>query len=436
MLLAPFMTSNTMHDSVKQSAAPAAQQGRTSSEGMFGFNNHFITSPDSVQIKIEPREYPHQSTIGLDVIHGVEVLPVTQSVSVHGWQDQHIPGTTACYNTAVSAPEYNNMPYYPPQYTNSTLVDTSSIQYPVFTSSAQTQPLYYSSGYNTSPSGNPDFAQNSTRRWPMTPQSHISTPERIAEQELHRTSPTETTWSSPIMLDENLQTKKRKGYAHANYFLEHTKAEAFERSLSPHDTESTLGSEISQRSSEGSISPRPSAKGFQKKSATPENGHHDSDAELSCRICGKKFTRRSNCREHMKRHNPENRKVHSCDSCGRTFGRKTDLRRHYSTVSTPPDLNLSRQCQFVLIVSFREFTMERKNSHVLHAGDSIAESIHYTGKPCFLVALSLCLISTNTNLLDIRKMAAQSRDDKTKQEGFRPRCLGIHTVPLNNGIRV
>ncbi|OKL59356.1 hypothetical protein UA08_05191 [Talaromyces atroroseus] len=322
-----------MHDSVKQSAAPA-QQGRTPSEDMSGFNNHFIPSPDSVQIKIEPREYPHQSTVRLDTIHGVGSLPDSQSVSVHGWQDQHIPGTAVCYNTAVSAPDYSSLSYYQPQYANSPLVDTS-IPYPVFTSSTQTQPLYYTSGYNTSHNGNPGFEQAPTRKWPMTPLSHINTPERIAEQELHRTSPTETAWSSPIILHQNLHSKKNKSYPHGNSLLKRTKIEAFERSPSPHDTESTLGSDISQRSSEGSISPGLSAtesmKRFQKKSATPENSRHYSDPELSCQICGKKFTRRSNCREHMKRHNPENRKIYSCHSCGKTFGRKTDLKRHYST---------------------------------------------------------------------------------------------------------
>ncbi|KAL4946794.1 hypothetical protein BDV06DRAFT_347 [Aspergillus oleicola] len=51
-----------------------------------------------------------------------------------------------------------------------------------------------------------------------------------------------------------------------------------------------------------------------------------------CTLCGAKFTRRSNCREHMKRHDPNNRKTWACDACGKTLGRKTDLKRHIDSV--------------------------------------------------------------------------------------------------------
>ncbi|KAL6236796.1 hypothetical protein BDW75DRAFT_102846 [Aspergillus navahoensis] len=51
-----------------------------------------------------------------------------------------------------------------------------------------------------------------------------------------------------------------------------------------------------------------------------------------CTICGARFTRRSNCREHMKRHNPSNRKSYTCVICGKALGRKTDLKRHVDSV--------------------------------------------------------------------------------------------------------
>ncbi|KAI9035801.1 putative C2H2 finger domain protein (Ezf) [Aspergillus affinis] len=49
---------------------------------------------------------------------------------------------------------------------------------------------------------------------------------------------------------------------------------------------------------------------------------------LECTTCGTRFTRRSNCREHMKKHDPSRRKMYTCDTCERPFGRRTDLRRH------------------------------------------------------------------------------------------------------------
>lgn len=333
--MAPFRDfQHTMHDSVNQAAAPA-QQGRASSGSMFGFNNHLITSPDSVQIKTESRDYPHQSAIGLELIHGVGGLPVTQSISAHSWHGQHIPGTTACYNTAVSASEYTSLPYFQPPYTSSPLVDASSITYPTFTSGDQTQPLYYTPEYTTSQNDSPVFGQTSTRRWPMTPQSHISTPERISKQESLQTSPRDNAWPSPIVLEENLQDKKTMTYERTN-LSERTRFGTFERSTSPHDTETSLeSSDISQSSLDGSKSPGPSAtdlrKGNEKKNTISNKEGLVSEEKICCQVCGKKFTRLSNCREHMKQHNPENRKKYPCGSCGRTFGRKTDLRRHYMT---------------------------------------------------------------------------------------------------------
>ncbi|KAE8147275.1 hypothetical protein BDV25DRAFT_142915 [Aspergillus avenaceus] len=53
---------------------------------------------------------------------------------------------------------------------------------------------------------------------------------------------------------------------------------------------------------------------------------------LQCTICGAWFTRRSNCREHMKRHDPSQRKSYPCEFCDRPFGRRTDLRRHVDSI--------------------------------------------------------------------------------------------------------
>lgn len=52
-----------------------------------------------------------------------------------------------------------------------------------------------------------------------------------------------------------------------------------------------------------------------------------------CTICETRFTRRSNCIENIKKHNPDTKKAYPCDLCGRTFGRKTDRKRHVESVS-------------------------------------------------------------------------------------------------------
>lgn len=53
---------------------------------------------------------------------------------------------------------------------------------------------------------------------------------------------------------------------------------------------------------------------------------------FDCDICGMRFTRRSNCREHRKKHD-NNKQMYACDCCPQTFGRKTDRKRHVESVS-------------------------------------------------------------------------------------------------------
>lgn len=59
----------------------------------------------------------------------------------------------------------------------------------------------------------------------------------------------------------------------------------------------------------------------------------DMEEGRKCPECGFVFTRRSNCTEHVKRHNPIFKKVINCDECTKTFGRNADLRRHIDNAS-------------------------------------------------------------------------------------------------------
>lgn len=71
------------------------------------------------------------------------------------------------------------------------------------------------------------------------------------------------------------------------------------------------------------------------KSRTPakKQPRKDKDKGYACKLCGYVFTRRSNCMEHQRKHDPRSRESHPCEECGKTFGRKADLKRHTNNVS-------------------------------------------------------------------------------------------------------
>ncbi|PWY89817.1 C2H2 finger domain protein Ezf [Aspergillus heteromorphus CBS 117.55] len=68
------------------------------------------------------------------------------------------------------------------------------------------------------------------------------------------------------------------------------------------------------------------------KSPNAETPKIPSASGLVCTVCGLRFTRRSNCREHVKRHNPRYRRTYPCAICGQVCGRKTDLKRHVDCI--------------------------------------------------------------------------------------------------------
>lgn len=65
------------------------------------------------------------------------------------------------------------------------------------------------------------------------------------------------------------------------------------------------------------------------------SNHLDKDMEdgRKCPVCGYVFTRRSNCTEHQKRHDPTFKRTFNCCECKKTFGRNADLRRHIDNAS-------------------------------------------------------------------------------------------------------
>lgn len=332
-----------MQDCVKRSVE-AGRRWHSSSETMPSVDNTCMASHDLVQVKPEPQEHTYQQSLSFsyDSAHG---LPLTPSLSGHSWYNRSVPCATNCYNMAVTAPDYTGLPYYQhQQYTNSPVVDTILMQYPTFVDSDQTnmQALFYDISYSSHQNGSLGYAPNSSRKWPLTPQSHNSTP-KIAQ----RPSPSENSWPSPILSIDTPPSKRETSDENMAMVSRLMDLIPVDRSTS-YDTKSFSGSESGpDESYNGSISPACSNTDDRRDSKiklrSPRESKISLDPQLCCPICDKVFTRRSNCREHFKRHNPVTRQAHACHECGKFFGRKTDLKRHYSTVSSFYGLTVIRE---------------------------------------------------------------------------------------------
>ncbi|KAI9373381.1 hypothetical protein BJX61DRAFT_533226 [Aspergillus egyptiacus] len=90
------------------------------------------------------------------------------------------------------------------------------------------------------------------------------------------------------------------------------------------------------------------SKWIEENAASPntEKRQFSAASGLECTICGAQFTRRSNCREHMKRHDPNGRKAYTCEDCGKSLGRKTDLKRHIDSVHRAARRFACEQCGY------------------------------------------------------------------------------------------
>ncbi|CAG8089297.1 unnamed protein product [Penicillium salamii] len=79
------------------------------------------------------------------------------------------------------------------------------------------------------------------------------------------------------------------------------------------------------------VTPEPTPQPTKRGHGSP--GRLISASGRQCPTCSKVFTRRSNCKEHQKMHNPDWKHNHPCEECRKSFGRSSDLKRHKDTVS-------------------------------------------------------------------------------------------------------
>ncbi|CAG8195204.1 unnamed protein product [Penicillium olsonii] len=143
-----------------------------------------------------------------------------------------------------------------------------------------------------------------------------------------------------------------------------------------------------------------------------------------CPTCGKKFTRRSNCKEHQKMHNPEWKHNHPCEECHKSFGRSSDLKRHRDNVSPPNPVtqdqrSVTHMLRFISgSVNIIVNRATGASADMIPSADTAAmrENVHHRDLPAAMNSLylhpgHLYLQSTTARLVIARRTAPRPGND-------------------------
>lgn len=183
LYIAPHPT-NTMHNT----PVTSRQERKASSETAYSLNDSYLDLASAASVKMEPQDYSPPTTIGLGIYQNVPSgISVTQSLPIQGWPNQPVIGTSACFHSAVGAPDYSTLPYFQQQYPSGHVIGQPTMQYSGLVPHGQSTPVYYSSDISARSCDSPIYGETSS--WSITPQSQIETPLRYPKQEPQVNSP-------------------------------------------------------------------------------------------------------------------------------------------------------------------------------------------------------------------------------------------------------
>ncbi|KAL1969165.1 hypothetical protein VTN77DRAFT_419 [Rasamsonia byssochlamydoides] len=273
---------------------------RASPENTAGFNRAISYSSSSqAGLDVQVVVGHSQQAVGLGIFQGGMELPFHQlrdnrsmQLPLHCWSDHPISTPSFC-GPASSAPGYRPVTAYP-SYNESSAVQPSLVGFSGITS----HDVVYSPDVRDKENNIPIYRQPSGA-WSLTPPPQTNTPSRVQIGERQRAN---SAWEVPV--------------AHNMPFF------------------SDALNQNRRSSVESSTSPESSPAGTRNRRRSGRRGRSLSPYELRfpCAVCGYAFSRNSNRREHMKKHDPNHKRKHSCGDCGKQFDRKTDLERHFSSV--------------------------------------------------------------------------------------------------------
>jgi predicted RNA-binding Zn-ribbon protein involved in translation (DUF1610 family) len=257
------------------------------------------------------------STRGMDTpFNHPRACPPPGHYSMAPLHNQLVPSGEIYYNFPLNIGDLSNDPFR--EVYNSCPITSDS---PISLYSAQT--LSASPSYNSAmelPSNQELFSNQPSGLWATTPCSRTTTPNEIIAAD----DEAKSHWCRNVFPDRLVPTSG-------------SMSSAANSSFSPTTLVEEIGSRQMVTESQGpaadNAATSPSNSSRRSRVSSPADIPSEVDSGLKCPVCGAKFTRKSNCREHQKRHDPTFKKTFTCDTCGRSFRRGTDLRRHADSVS-------------------------------------------------------------------------------------------------------
>lgn len=303
-------------------------------------NESILPSTSQATVKVELEDDGIPSEIGLGVFYGErgipfpplndERYPVLVRPPLYASSTPNNAASPATLNPLLNGQQYPQPPHYQSYY------ESSAEHGPWIGISGLCRhdappPFYYSPDVHSKEDYSPAYSEGS-EAWPMTPSAPSDSPSRASR----RPRDAETSiWEAPL---PSMFVFSGLGGVrdHLNVMRPRTVNDPLEPYLQPNHNRNTLVElDLNQQTyAEGLTTSDTPPDGPKKKLARqPRTNYAPANRGFPCHLCGSRFTRMSNCREHMRRHYPDHKQGNICEYCGKSFGRKTDLRRHISSVS-------------------------------------------------------------------------------------------------------
>lgn len=295
-------------------------------------------SPENEKAEVENNDIA--SEVGLAVFHsGGGIQPAQLSdepclVSIaqppYNWPTANDSTGPATLNPPLNDQQYPQAPYYHSHYEPST-EHSPWMSLPDIYRHDPVPPFYYNPDLQSKEDYSPNYSETS-EAWAMRPSAPAASSSTVSTRQRDPETPA---WEVPVSF-----VPVFSGFGDVRDDLNIMRSPAMHALLNSYPLQTNNRNTLveldvnRQQYADGLTSSDTSPADLKKERARLfRTTYLPADIGLRCYMCGVSFTRRTNCRVHMKQHDPDRRQGHRCESCGKSFGRKTDLRRHLSSVS-------------------------------------------------------------------------------------------------------